>query len=298
MSEGTRDQGTRDKGSGNHENAMATDFLEQIIAHKRAILARKQSFFQALKANVGNARMTRYAIFKERISRPGQINLIAEIKKASPSQGLIRPRFEVLEIARDYVDNGAAAISVLTEDKYFLGRPAYVRRVAETFPVPVLTKDFIIDEMQIYEAYLCGASAVLLIVAILDDAALRHLLDVAAGLDLDCLVEVHDQAELDRAVAAGAKIIGINNRNLRTFAVDLAICLRLAPQIPSDRVIVAESGIRSHADIETLRAAGFHAVLIGETFMRAADVGAKVREIMGEVREHGSKGTRDQGIQE
>ena len=256
------------------------DFLDKIIAHKKSLLKRKKALFDVLKANVSSTRMTRYGLFKENISRPGQVNLIAEIKKASPSQGVIRPDFSLETLARVYVDNGAAALSVLTEDKFFLGRPEYVRRVSEHFPVPVLTKDFIMDEAQVYEAFLCGTSAVLLIVAILDDALLAHLLKVASGLDLDCLVEVHRQEELDRALRAGAEIIGVNHRDLHTFEVNLDVSRKLIPQIPSGKVIVAESGIRTFSDIQMLQELGAHAVLIGETFMRADDVGAKIREVM------------------
>jgi indole-3-glycerol phosphate synthase len=256
------------------------DFLDKIIAHKRSLLKRKKAFFDVLKTNVSPTRMTRYGLFKENISRPGQVNLIAEIKKASPSRGVIRPDFDVEQLARVYADNGAAALSVLTENKFFLGRPEYVRRVSETVPVPVLTKDFIIDEAQIYEAFVQGTSAVLLIVAILDDALLEHLLKVAAGLDLDCLVEIHQEDELRRALRAGAEIIGINHRDLRTFEIDLDLSRRLVPGIPAGKVIVAESGIRTYADVQRLWDLGVHAVLIGETFMRASDVGAKVREIM------------------
>jgi len=256
------------------------DFLDKIIAHKRSLLKRKKAFFDVLKTNVSPTRMTRYGLFKENISRPGQVNLIAEIKRASPSRGVIRPDFDVEQLARVYADNGAAALSVLTENKFFLGRPEYVRRVSETVPVPVLTKDFIIDEAQIYEAFVQGTSAVLLIVAILDDALLEHLLKVAAGLDLDCLVEIHQEDELRRALRAGAEIIGINHRDLRTFEIDLDLSRRLVPGIPDGKVIVAESGIRTYADVQRLWDLGVHAVLIGETFMRASDVGAKVREIM------------------
>ena len=256
------------------------DFLETIVAHKKSLLKRQRAFFDVLKANVRSVPMTRYGLFKKSISRPGQVNLIAEIKKASPSQGVIRADFNVDALARVYVDSGAAALSVLTEDKYFLGRPDYVRRVSSLCPVPVLTKDFIIDEVQIYEAFLCGASAVLLIAAILDDALLGQLLGIASSLDLDCLVEVHEKRELERALRAGADIIGINHRNLRTFDIDLNVSRTLVPEIPSGKIIVAESGIRAHADIQMLGTLGVHAVLIGETFMRADDIGAKVREIM------------------
>jgi len=260
---------------------MLPDYLEKIITHKKVLLARKKDFYVNLETNMGKARLTRYHIFKEKISQPGQVNLIAEIKKASPSKGLIRDDFDVLKIADAYVKNGAAAISILTEDKYFLGKPAYVKKVTDQFAIPALTKDFIIDRAQIYEAFLCGASAVLLIVAILDDQKLKFLMSEANRLDMDCLVEVHDEEELKRALDCGADIIGVNNRNLRTFVVDLKVSETLLPQIPSSKIRVAESGITTHADVVKLQELGVNAVLIGETFMRATDIGAKVREVMG-----------------
>lgn len=257
------------------------DFLDDIIAYKKQLLKDKKGYFDILRRNAEPTRLNRYRVFKQEISKPGRLNLIAEIKKASPSQGLIRDDFDVHKIAKVYVDNGADAISVLTEDRFFLGKPAYLRAVRQHFDVPLLTKDFIIDEVQIYQAYNNGAAAILLIVAILDDAALSRLLAAAARLDLDCLVEVHDAEELDRALAAGAEIIGINNRNLHTFVVDLKVGLDLAPRVPADKVLVIESGIRTADDIARIKGAGAHAVLIGETFMRAEDIGAKMKEIMG-----------------
>ncbi len=260
---------------------MRNNFLTDIIGHKRDLIRKKESYFRILKEKISGEKFTRYGLFRDAISQPGKINLIAEIKKASPSKGLIRDSFDVGTIAGVYVKNGAAAISVLTEDKYFLGKPPYVSKVSEHFSVPVLTKDFIIDEGQIYETFSMGTSAILLIAAILEDDQLKHLMDVAASLDLDCLVEVHDKKELDRAVAAGANIIGINNRDLRSFEVSLDVCKYLIPQIPKDKIIVAESGIDSREQIQELKNLGASAVLIGETFMRADNIAVKMKEIMG-----------------
>ena len=259
---------------------MAPDFLNQILEYKKSLLVQKKAFFAALKQKLGKEKISRYKIFQKAISRPGQINLIAEIKKASPSQGLICQNFDVLKLAKTYTDHQAAALSVLTEDRFFLGKPDYIKRVSEKFFVPILTKDFIIDEVQIYETFTCGSSAVLLIVAILRDDQLQHLMEVAANLGMDCLVEVHDEAELKRAVNARAEIIGINHRNLHTFEVDLSVSERLVKLIPAGTTIVAESGISRHEEVMKLKDLGAHAVLIGETFIRSPDVGKKVREVM------------------
>ncbi|MFA5059866.1 MAG: indole-3-glycerol phosphate synthase TrpC [Candidatus Omnitrophota bacterium] len=259
---------------------MPNDFLKQIIEYKQSLLKEKKAFYETLKNKIRKEKLSRYCIFKKAISAPGQVNLIAEIKKASPSKGIIRPNFDCLQLAKVYVKNGAAALSILTEDKFFLGKIPYLRQVSENLSVPVLTKDFIIDEVQIYEAFYFGTSAILLIVAILDDKQLRNLMNVAADLDLDCLVEIHNEKELNRALKAKAEIIGVNNRNLRTFEVDLKVSEKLIPQIPKDKVIVAESGIKAHQEIKVLEKLGAHAVLIGETFLREADVAAKVKEVM------------------
>lgn len=257
------------------------DYLADIVEYKKSLLTRKRDFFGNLAGNVKNAKLTRYHLFREKISRPGPVNVIAEIKKASPSKGLIRDDFDVLKIARTYVEGGAAAISILTEDKYFLGKPTYVKQVVDTFPVPVLTKDFILDQVQIYEAFLCGASAVLLIVAILEDESLRHLLKEAANLDMDCLVEVHDEKELKRALDSGAEIVGVNNRDLRTFKVELTVSETLLPKIPDGIIRVAESGIKTRQDVLRLQTLGAHAVLVGETLMRADDMAGKMKELFG-----------------
>ncbi len=261
---------------------MTKDFLSDIIAHKKQINFEKREFFHSITTTLSQSTYGRYRLFAQQISRPGRINLIAEIKKASPSKGLIREDFDVITIAKIYTAHHAAAISVLTEDKYFLGKPAYLKKVSDDFDVPTLMKDFVIEAGQIYEARYQGASAVLLIVAILEQTQLKEFIRLAASLDLDALVEVHDERELERALEAGAEVIGINNRNLRTFDVDLAVSERLIPQIPKGKVIVAESGIGTHADVERLKEAGAHAVLIGEIFMRAQDIGAKIKEVMGD----------------
>lgn len=259
---------------------MSVDFLLQIVEHKRQLLKDKKVFFSSLRKKITGNKLTSYRLFKKAISKPDQINLIAEIKKASPSYGIIREDFDVMALAKIYVDNGAAALSILTEEKFFLGKPLYLRRISEHFTVPLLTKDFIIDEAQIYEAFYLGTSAVLLIVAILSDEELKRLMATAASLDLDCLVEVHDHRELERALKAGSEIIGINNRDLHTFAVDVGTSERLIPEIPRDKVIVSESGIKTHEEVKRLEDAGAHAVLIGETFLKEKDVAQKIREVM------------------
>jgi len=259
---------------------VASDFLKTILEKKRVHNERKRLFYDNLKKHLDETPYERYGLFKMGISRPGQINLIAEIKKASPSKGILREDFNVDALAQIYQDCGAAAISVLTEEDYFLGKTAYLKQVSEKFSTPTLMKDFIIDEGQIYEGRYCGASAVLLIVAALTDAQMKYLLAVGAKLDVDCLVEVHGTDELDRALMCGAEIIGINNRDLHTFQVDLGTSEKLIPRIPKGKVIVAESGISTHAEVERLKAAGAHAVLIGETFLKEKDVAKKVKEVM------------------
>lgn len=259
---------------------MSEDFLKNIIEHKRGLLKNKKAFFEPLKKKIKKEKFNKYGLFKNAIAKAGQMNLIAELKKSSPSAGVICPAYDLLKIARIYAENGAAALSILTEEKYFLGKPADIKRVSGNLHLPILTKDFIIDEVQIYEAFYNGASAVLLIVAILNDNELKTLLGIASELDLDALVEVHDEKELERALKAKAELIGVNNRNLDTLEVDLSTCHKLIPKIPKGKVIVAESGLKSHQDIAALEKLGAHAVLIGETFLRAEDIGKKMREVM------------------
>jgi indole-3-glycerol phosphate synthase len=261
---------------------MAGSFLDNILEYKRGLIKEKAAFYASLQEKVGRRKQGRQ--FKKAVSQPGQVNLIAEIKKASPSKGLIREDFDPLAIARVYARAGAAALSVLTEDKFFLGEPEFIKEIRADINIPILTKDFIIDKGQIYEACFNGADAVLLIVAILGDGALKGLIDVASRLGLETLVEVHNEKELERACAAGAEIIGVNNRDLRTFVVDMDTTKRVAPKIPKGKVIVAESGYENSHQIEELKGLGVNAVLIGGTFMRAPDIGRKVKEIMGDLK--------------
>lgn len=210
----------------------------------------------------------------------GRLGLIAEVKKASPSAGVIAADFDPVRIASAYAGAGASAISVLTDEVYFQGRLDYLTRIRQAVPVPVLRKDFVIDDSQIYEAAVAGADAILLIVAALEQPQLIDLLATAASVQLEVLVEVHDMQELDRALATDARLIGINNRNLKSFTVDLATTESLSEQVPDDLVVVSESGIRSGADAARLAAAGAQALLVGETLMRSADIAATVAELM------------------
>ncbi len=213
--------------------------------------------------------------------RGDDLRLIAEIKKASPSKGLLRGDFDPLAIAACYIAAGAHAISVLTDRRYFQGSLDDLYRVSQYSTVPLLRKDFIVDPYQVYEAVLAGASSALLIVGILDDAELVDLIALERSLGLEPQVEVHDAREIERALRADALIVAINNRDLKTFEVDLATTERLRPLIPSDRIVVSESGIHTAADVERLRAANVQAIHIGESLMVSDDPGRKVQELMG-----------------
>lgn len=216
--------------------------------------------------------------FFQALKRPG-MSFICEAKKASPSKGLIAPDFPHVAIGKAYERAGAAAISVLAERDYFQGSPKYVRDIAAAVQIPVLRKDFIIDEYQIYEARAIGAAAILLICAILDDKTLGKFLKLAHELGLSVLVEAHDADEVRRALASGAQIIGVNNRNLKDFTVSLDNSFRLRPLVPPDYVFVAESGIKTADDVGALYRHGVDAVLIGETFMRSDDKAGMLREL-------------------
>lgn len=208
--------------------------------------------------------------FQRSLEQEG-IGFICEVKKASPSKGIIAEEFPYLEIAQEYEEAGAAAISVLTEPEYFLGKDEYLKEIAERVRIPVLRKDFIVDEYQIYEAKLLGASAVLLICSLLEDRELKAFLDIAHSLGLSALVEAHDEIEIKRALLAGANIVGVNNRNLKTFQVDISNSVRLRKLVPPEVVFVSESGIKTAEDIAVLRENGTNAVLIGETLMRSKE---------------------------
>jgi indole-3-glycerol phosphate synthase len=214
--------------------------------------------------------------------RGDTVRIIAEVKKASPSRGVLRPDFDPVALATTYADNGAAAISVLTNADHFQGSIQHldaVCGVAHPRGVPVLRKDFIFDPYQVYEARAYGADAILLIVAILTPARLRELRELATQLQMQCLVEVHDEEELKAALEAGAEVIGINNRDLRTFKTELEVTERLAPLIPEGKTIVSESGISNRSHIQRIRKAGAHAALIGESLVTAPDMSAKLREL-------------------
>jgi indole-3-glycerol phosphate synthase len=207
--------------------------------------------------------------------------VIAEVKRASPSAGLIREDFDPVAIARIYEQNGASCISVLTDAPYFQGRLDYLRAVRQAVGVPVLRKDFLLDDYQLVEARCAGADAVLLIAEILDDASLRQLLSETHRLGMQALVELYDAENLQRVLDAGAKLVGVNNRDLRSFVTRLEHTLDLAPRLPEECCLVSESGIRTYEDIKRLRTAGVRAVLVGETLMRAPDIGAQLRELLG-----------------
>jgi indole-3-glycerol phosphate synthase len=220
--------------------------------------------------------------------RAGDIALIAEVKKASPSKGVICENFDPVRIAKEYEAAGASCLSVLTDEKFFQGSLDYLRQIRAAVQLPLLRKDFIIDERQILEAIEWGADAILLIVAILDDARLKKFHDLASEAGLAVLVEVHDEAELDRALAIGAQLIGVNNRDLKTFTVDLATTERLAaklfqppaPRPQTPKLLVAESGIFTRADVERLKRCGSGAILVGESLMRGGDIPARVRALI------------------
>ncbi|UCG81071.1 MAG: indole-3-glycerol phosphate synthase TrpC [Desulfobacterales bacterium] len=207
--------------------------------------------------------------------------IIAEIKKASPSAGEIRPDLDVAAIVESYEKGGAAAISVITEENFFLGKLEYLGQARDAGHLPVLCKDFIIDPFQVLAARAAGADALLLIAAVLDQSSLVRLLRTARSLGMGCLVEVHDKDELTRVLTTDARIIGINNRNLRTFEVTLETTLKLRPLVPADRLVVSESGIHQPADLESLATAGVDAVLVGTSLMRAEDPSRKLRELRG-----------------
>ena len=210
-----------------------------------------------------------------------ELAFICECKKASPSKGLIAPEFPYLEIAADYEAAGAEAISVLTEPKWFLGKDEYLRRIAEMVSVPCLRKDFTVDEYMLYEAKLLGASAVLLICTILDTVQLRDYIEICDGLGISALVEAHNEAEVEAALCSGARIVGVNNRNLKDFSVDPDNSRRLRKLVPGDVLFVSESGVHNAADVQTAREIGADAVLVGEVLMRSENRQAKLAELRG-----------------
>lgn len=219
--------------------------------------------------------------FSRALKTDDPMNIIAEVKRASPSAGTICEHFHPVKIAQAYESGGAAAISVLTDEKFFKGNLTYLTEVKNAIRLPVLRKDFIIDPYQIYEAGVAGADAILLIAALLSMEEIQRFLEVSKEMNLECLVEVHTEAELEKVLQTSAQIIGINNRDLATFKTDLSLSLHLGTMIPPEKIRVSESGIKTRADIEKLIEKGFHAVLIGETLMRSTSIPLKIKELLG-----------------
>jgi indole-3-glycerol phosphate synthase len=255
--------------------------LDQIVAAKRREIAslKKTTPLARLQEVINDLPPTRD--FRQAINhRPCAV--IAEVKRSSPSKGRIREQFDPVQIASIYQEHGAQAVSILTDEQFFEGKGDYLAAIKKAISLPLLRKDFIIDAYQIYETRVLGGDALLLIASILEQRQLLEYIQLAEQLGLAPLVEVHTKAELGKALAAGAEIIGINNRDLKTFSTDLKRTLELAPMIPKGTIVVTESGISSRKDIELLMGAGVHCFLIGEALMRAADIGAKLRELLGQ----------------
>ncbi|MFZ2949593.1 MAG: indole-3-glycerol phosphate synthase TrpC [Desulfuromonadaceae bacterium] len=260
------------------------DILKRIVAHKQVEVAtaRAAVSIHELKERISDLKDVPRG-FEKHLSEAATSNriaIIAEVKKGSPSRGIIRPDFDPLEIAKIYQKNGATCLSVLTDEQFFLGQLRYLAMIREAVSLPLLRKDFICDPYQIYEARSAGADAILLIAAMLDLNQLREFHAVAKEIQLDVLLEVHDEAEMERALKTDCTLIGVNNRDLRTFATDLGTTDRLARLMPPDRLLVTESGISDRDDIKRLAAAGAQAYLIGEAMIREADIGQKLRELL------------------
>jgi indole-3-glycerol phosphate synthase len=259
-----------------------SDILSRILARKHAEVAERSAIdpLASVRARASGLPPTRgfFDALAVRIA-DRRSAVIAEVKKASPSQGVIRADFDPAAIARSYEAGGAACLSVLTDIDFFQGADAYLQQARDACALPVLRKDFVVDPWQVYESRLLGADCILLIAAALDDTMLRSLLGLAGELGLDALVEVHDEDEMERALATDARLIGVNNRNLRTFEVSLETTLTLRAKVPDGRLLVTESGIRSRDDVARMRAAGVHAFLVGEQFMRAPDPGEELARL-------------------
>jgi len=261
-----------------------TTVLETIVARTRERVAerRRARPLEGVRAAAGAAPVRRP--FMEALARPGRINVIAEHKRRSPSRGPIREDLAPAQVARAYERGGAIALSVLTDEDFFGGRLEHLVEARAATALPALRKDFVIDAYQVWEARAAGADAVLLIVAVLSDVELEALLAEAGTAGLDALVEVHDREELDDALAAGARVVGVNNRDLKTLAVSLETAISLAPRIPDEVVAVAESGIKTGADVRRLREAGYDAFLVGEHLMSAKDPGAALQALIEDAR--------------
>ncbi|MGI4789808.1 MAG: indole-3-glycerol phosphate synthase TrpC [Janthinobacterium lividum] len=257
--------------------------LDAIIAHKHTEIQERQVFVSQSELTDRAAAMPPPRDFLAALQTPkvGSVALIAEVKKASPSAGIIRADFDPVAIARIYEANGASCLSVLTDEKFFQGHDDFLIAVREAIALPIIRKDFIINNWQIYESRALGADAVLLIVAALSPTQIADYQAIAHGLGMAALVEVHTEAEMEIALGANAKLIGINSRNLNTFVTDLGMVETLAAMVPTDVTLVAESGLKTPADVKRVAEAGAKAILVGETLMRASDIGAAVRELLG-----------------
>jgi indole-3-glycerol phosphate synthase len=256
------------------------NILEEIAVYKREFIASRKREHSLVDMKLRAADCSQPADFSAALRQDG-ISLIAEIKKASPSKGVIRANFDPERIAATYAENGAHCLSVLTDEAYFQGSDAYLQTARKTSGLPALRKDFTLDEYQIYEARALGADAVLLIVALMDGSQLDDFIGRAAELELAALVEVHDGEELARADEAGAQLIGVNNRDLKTFNTSLDTTFELLESMPEGAIVVSESGINHREDVERLAKAGVDAILVGEALMRERDIGAKLRELLG-----------------
>ena len=254
--------------------------LDRIIDYKRIEIQKSKETrsLEALERGIKNAPEVRD--FYKALSDGTRARIVAEIKKASPSKGVLRKDFDPVKIAAGYETGGAAALSILTDEKFFMGSLSYLEAVREVVGIPLLRKDFIVDPYQVYESRLSGADALLLIVSALRGESLRELLGLTHSLGMNAVVEVHDENELREALDAGSRIIGINNRDLKTFEVDLGVSVRLSCMIPEGALVIAESGIGSSADIRMLMDNGVHAFLIGETFMKARDPGLELSNLL------------------
>ncbi|MGB1011427.1 MAG: indole-3-glycerol phosphate synthase TrpC [Thiolinea sp.] len=259
-----------------------TDILEKILTTKREEIAERSQHtsLETLKIRAATASEPRgfLAAMQNKIAQ-GQAAVIAEIKKASPSKGIIRPNFDPPAIADSYEQGGAACLSILTDAQYFQGHEDYLQAARAACSLPVIRKDFIIDPYQVYEARAINADCILLIVAALDDEQLNDLYRLATELGMDVLIEAHDQAELERALALNAPLIGINNRNLRTFDTSLSTSIDLLPMVPDSTLLVTESGIHTREDVALMRENNIHAFLVGEAFMRADDPGSELHNL-------------------
>jgi indole-3-glycerol phosphate synthase len=259
--------------------------LKQIIESKKGEIASRKKILslEELKSKAGNDDKRS---FFDAVAKKGPVNLVAEIKKASPSNGILRKKFDPKSIAKEYSKSGVAAISVLTEETYFHGWVEYLRSVKKNSTLPVLRKDFIVDEYQVYESSYYGADAMLLIASIVNVEKLKSLAALAKELSLEVLVEVHDKEDLAKALKTGARVIGLNNRNLHDFKVDLSVSKKLIPSIPPEKVIIVESGINSREVVERYIEHGVNTFLVGEALMRSENINGKISELIGENNEN------------